>query len=202
MTYPPGPQDPWQQPQQFGGPPQYQAPGYGTPQQFGAPQYGAPQQFGAPQYGGPQQPYGMAPQPSGGSKKGLIIGSVVGGVVLLVAIVVVVFVVMMPSGDERAIKSMLEDLGKTSSPSQMKQYFCAAVQPMFKLFDGISTSGVDMPKPEVPDGSASSKIKVNGDRATITTTYQGKTTVAHLRKEGGKWKMCMSDSGVTIPSLP
>lgn len=195
MTFPPGPQDPWQQPQQFGGAPQYPAPGqYGAPQQ----PYGAPQPYG----------YGVAPQPSGGSKKGLIIGAVAGGVLLLVVVIVAVVVMLMPSGDERAIKQTLENIaGAKGNVSEMRKYMCAGDQKFYDALDKLSgMSGISLDAPNTPTlpSDAKTKVSVNGDRATVSVSSSAGSGALHLRKESGEWKVCMSDdpSMPKIPSLP
>ncbi|WP_232005967.1 hypothetical protein [Mycobacterium sp. 852013-50091_SCH5140682] len=213
MTFPSGPHDPWGQqqppqpygpPQQYGGPQQY--PG---PPQFGAPQYGG-QQYGAPQYGQPPYGYGMPPQHTGGSRKGLIIGGAVAAVVAVAAIIGVVIVLMMPSGDERAIGQLLKNIGNSgSSISAMKKYVCAGDRKILDALDtsGLEKYGINVPTPTIkpPSGSAKiSDIKVNGDRATAKVEAGGQTNTIYFRKESGDWKLCTTDSPglANLPSLP
>ncbi|BBX36121.1 hypothetical protein MMAG44476_03592 [Mycolicibacterium mageritense DSM 44476 = CIP 104973] len=208
MTYPSGPQEPWQQqpPQQFGGPPQYQPPGpygmpqYGAPQPYGAqPPYGGPQQFGAP-----QQPYGygMPPQHSGGGRKGLIIGGIAAAVLAVVIVVgIVLFLVLRPSADERAIMNTLKDIGNAAPDfSEMRQYYCQSDQEMFDLLDSnpLKDLGIDieLPKPtlEPPTDSAEfGDLQVNGNKATLPVKAKGQDGTLYFRKESGNWKLCMSD---------
>lgn len=229
----PGPNDPWQQQ-----PPSYGAPQYGAPQQpygapqppYGAPQYGAPgQPYGAPQqpygspqqpYGAPQQPYGYGapqpgypypqPQPAGGNRKGLIIGGVVAAVVALVVIVGIVIVMMMPSGDERAIGKLLQDVGATDDFSAaLDQYFCAGDKELFN-FSALEELGIEPPDinslpMEKPDESATiGDIKVDGDTATAKIDSETGSGTMYFRKESGDWKICMTDSPslADMPGMP
>jgi hypothetical protein len=223
MTFPPGPHDPWAQqqppqqygpPQEYGGPQQYPGPPQFGGQQYGQPQYGQPQygapQYGQPQYGQPPYGYGMPPQHSGGSRKGLIIGGIVAAAVALVVIIGVVIVVLMPSGDERAIGQLLKNIENSgNSMSDMKKYVCAGDR---KILDAIDTSGLEkygisVPKPTIKAPSESAKIsdiQVNGDRATAKVEANGNTNTIYFRKESGDWKLCTTDSpGLSnLPGLP
>lgn len=192
MTYPSGPQEPWQQqpPQQFGGPPQYQPPGpygmpqYGAPQPYGAqPPYGGPQQFGAP-----QQPYGygMPPQHSGGGRKGLIIGGIAAAVLAVVIVVgIVLFLVLRPSADERAIMNTLKDIGNAAPDfSEMRQYYCQSDQEMFDLLDSnpLKDLGIDieLPKPTLRAADRFSRIRRSpGQRQQGHPSRQGQGTGRH-----------------------
>ncbi|MCV7286376.1 hypothetical protein H7J87_13665 [Mycolicibacterium wolinskyi] len=226
---PDGPWQPPQQPSPYGEQ-QYGAPEYGAQPPYGAPQYGAPgqpygqqpqygapqqpygQQYGAPQqpYGAPQQPYGYGapqpgypypqPQPSGGNRKGLIIGGVVAAVVALVVIVGVVIAMVMPSSDERAIGQLLKDVGSTEDFSAaLDQYFCSGDQELFN-FSVLEDLGIEPPDinslpMEKPDESATiGDIKVDGDTATAKVESDSGSGTMHFRKESGDWKICMTDS--------
>ncbi|WP_131811589.1 hypothetical protein [Mycolicibacterium peregrinum] len=213
MTYPPGPQGPWpsQQPPQ----PPY---GYGAPQQPypGAAGYGIAQQsYPGPAAFGPAQgpfgappPYGypMPPQPSGNGKRTwLILGGVAGVALLLGAVLIFGTGGLGFSSDERAIAQLFKDMSKTDgSISAIKPYFCAADQKMLKPVDTsqLENLGIDIPEPSLAPTSGESveitDLQINGDTATAKVKTDSRTDTLHFRKEGGKWKVCMSDD----PSMP
>ncbi|MGV9796989.1 Rv0361 family membrane protein [Mycobacterium sp. NPDC003449] len=233
MTYPPippsGPNGPWQQPPQYGTGGQYPDPQqpydpaqYGAPSPYGAPQqpYGSPQPpYGATQfpygYGGPQQGYPYPqpnpypqPQPPGGNRTGLIVGGLVVGLVVLVAIIGLVIAMMLPSGDERAIKQLFEDMGhSTGKVDELKQYFCAQDQQFFIPIDtsALEELGIEVPDiaPENPAETAGGidDIKVDGNEATAKVTAEGGQYTIYFRKESGDWKVCLS-ADPSMPVLP
>ncbi|NOQ56551.1 hypothetical protein [Mycolicibacterium fortuitum] len=143
MTYPSGSNTPWpgHQPQQFGGPPQYQA----SPQQ-----------------------YGVTPPSAGRGNKGVLIGGTIAGVLLMVITIGVAVFALMPS-EERTIKDLLEKVAATHGvPSRAKQYYC---KDDYRIFVGFDNSGVDdserriLPPVKLRPDLA---IEVTNDRAVVT----------------------------------
>lgn len=209
MTFPPGPQDPWSS-----GPPQP----YGVPQQPGTPHpsavpgqpYGGPPpyQASAPYgYGyGTPAPYGYGTPPPGrnnNKRTALIVGGIGGAVILLVVIVMVFAMGTGSSSDERAIKQVFGDIGKTGSASASMKYFCAEDQQMMKKYESSMPEDFDADFPEAtgrPDSVELTDVKVDGDRAAATVITDGEPDgSAYFRKEDGEWKLCMAEDPKLAP---
>ncbi|MDR3660811.1 MAG: hypothetical protein P4L86_10505 [Mycobacterium sp.] len=201
------------------GQPGYGQPGYGQPG-YGQPGYGQPA-YGQPGYGPvPGYPMGPGfpgpPPPKSNGPKWLILG----GTALAIVIVVVVALVVVGSKSDSKTGSasggggMPSVLGGNSDESQIralvtadistfddfKAHSCANDQKLYDKLPSIGGKfGQTLGKPGGSGGSAEiTNIDVNGDRATVdvTSTKPGGTAVTSipLRKEGGDWKFCMTDS--------
>lgn len=205
MSYPSGPQGQWrpqQPPQPFGGPPPSGHYHPGAPQQH----YGGPSPYGgaAGPYGAPS-PYGngMAPPPGKGTRPVLLIGGIGALVIVAVGAVVSFMGGIGPfSSDQRAIEKLFDDMGTTDGTiSAIKPYFCSADQ---KFMQPVDTSilddlGIEIPEAAAPSGPAEiTDLRVDGDKATAKVTQEGQTDTVHFQKEGGGWKVCMSDD----PNMP
>ncbi len=213
------PQPSYEQPQQPPpsqyGPPQQPPPSqYGQPQQpqygqqqYGQQPYGQPQQpqYGQQQYG--QQPYGQpgfgpqgygqpfgAPQ-SGGSKKGLIFGGigvvVVAGIVVLVLALTGVFGGSGPaSGTPAAAVTDFLNAAKSGDTHKAETFECS------KDRNAAGYSPNDL---KVGSFSIGKTHKIDSKHATVATTgtssTTGKSSTIQLPvvKEGGDWKVCLSN---------
>ncbi|MCV7067804.1 hypothetical protein H7H51_22755 [Mycolicibacterium farcinogenes] len=216
------PQQPYGSP--YGAPQQPQQP-YGSP--YGAPEqpYGAPQQpygtpYGAQQpYGAPQQPYGYpTPQPprGGNGKVALIAVAAVAVLALLGGLIFFVFKGDSDSGGrdgagssqaagesdaEKEVREFLDEvMTSTSDLKEALPYFCQADQDLFESVGGLDA--IDIPKSADSSGSAEiTKITVTGNKAVVDISSSAGPGKLYLRKEGGEWKLCMSDMP-GMPSIP
>ncbi|BBX30604.1 hypothetical protein B7435_23975 [Mycolicibacterium peregrinum] len=205
-----GGQQPYGAQQPYGTQPPFGQQPYGTQPPFGQQPYGAPQPYGAQQpYGSPSpygapSPYGYGtpPQPPTNSKRPIVLLAAIGGVIILGVVGIMFFTGGIGgiggSSDQRAIERLFKDMAETDgSLSATKKFFCAADQKYMKAVDPkvLEELGIDVPEPTTkPTGSVEiTDVKVDGDKATATVTADGQSDTVHFRKEGGEWKMCMSD---------
>jgi len=189
-------------PGQWGGPP---------PGQWGGP-HGAPPPgpYGPPpgQWGGPPPGFGYPPPPSRGPGKWLLIGGAAAAAVVIVLVLVIAVTSKSGSGpadraagalgnsEEAAIRAMIDSLAaseSTDTSGLLREYFCAGDR---ELFDSFDLGGLDLPSTAGPatDVPEISDIRVNGDKATARASVKGVASTMHFRKEGGKWKFCLTDA--------
>lgn len=206
------PPPPYGQPTQpYGQPPAYgQPPGYGQPYgdpgqpQYGQPGYGAPPPgFGPGGPGGPTGPGGPGQPAGGGGRRGLWAGI---GLVALLVLGIGAFL-LLSGGDSSSaspkdpVKTFME-AGKTLDFDKAKSVLCKA-----------DLNDPDLVKQEDADRVVSYTIgtvtKKDSDHATVrvsvVTKGESKAQSADLpvKKEGGKWKVCVSDMFANLPtSLP
>ncbi|MUL65568.1 hypothetical protein BOO86_13910 [Mycobacterium sp. CBMA 234] len=203
MTYPPlGPQpgaQPWQPPQQVT--PGFPPAGYGQ-WGYGQPGYGLPGYSQLPGY--PAGPgFTGAPTPkSNGPKWALVSGL---AAIIVVGITVGAFLYTSSGGglsglsalggrsDEDQIRSLV-----SSQSSSIKDRACANDLKFFSNFpDVVDTTGAN---PSGPKGTAPiDRVNVTGDTATaeVTATLTSgleRADTLYFRKEGGEWKICLTDS--------
>ncbi|WP_227998783.1 Rv0361 family membrane protein [Nocardia australiensis] len=202
MTYPPGGQPPYGQPQVPGQP--------GYPQQPGQP-YGYPPQGG---HGYPPPGYTSQgnPQPPEKKRTGLIIGLVV--LVLVVAGAITAGVVLTVQGrtplasDEKKIEVAIRDFYDTLSNdgfAAASAVACAADKADFEAMNQEGKSTYDSADISVTINKVDNVV-INGDRATahidgkFTMSVAGEdaqtdnSTEERLKKEDGTWKVCASVS--------
>lgn len=219
QTAPYGQQPPPQQPPYEPGQtaPYGQQPGYGTPDPsqtapYGEPLYPGPQ-YGQPGYGapgGPPPPYPPAPpSSSGGGRRGLLIAGIVA---VLAALGVGAFFLFSGSDASAstpadAARALLE-AGKTNDVNAARGVLCAQDNAL-GLVSQLSANG------RVTSYSIGKTVQQNPNRATVTVTVTtSRDNTPHTEplpvvKEGGKWKVCLSDAlsgggggGSSTPSVP
>jgi Domain of unknown function (DUF4878) len=188
-----------QQPAPYGQQPDQHTAPYGQPL-YPGPEYGQPGQYGP---GGPPQ-YPVTP-PTGtgaGGHRGLLIGAVVA---VLAALAVGAFFLF--SGDNASASSPrnaakgLLDAGLKNDLNGAKQFLCSADN----RAGMVNQLGADGRLKAYTIGH----VAQNGDRATVTVTITttGSSTPDVLPlpvvKEGGKWKVCLTDLSSQLPgNLP
>ncbi|TXH21677.1 MAG: hypothetical protein E6R06_19195 [Mycobacterium sp.] len=204
------------------GPPAYGQPAYGQPA-YGQPQYGQPA-YGQPVYGPPPgypmgpgfpgQPGFPPPTPPNNTRKWALVGAGIFAVVLVIGVVFAAVATRSDSGSDSASGSSEVTIGGGSSSDQekirdlmtsqietfddFKAHSCAND---VKLYDKVPSIAGKFGKGSDGDaGPGSTKraeitdIDVNGDRATVNVSSSTGVTNVPLRKEGGEWKFCMTDS--------
>ncbi|OBJ45588.1 hypothetical protein A5630_01075 [Mycolicibacterium mucogenicum] len=203
------------------GQPAYGQPAYGQPA-YGQPGYGQPP-YGQPAYGPPPgypigpgfpgQPGFPPPTPPNNTRKWALIGAAICAVVLVIGVVVAVVATRSDSGSDTASGGGQVTIGGSSSDEDkirdlmtsqietfddFKAHSCAND---VKLYDKVPSIAGKFGKGSDSDaGPGSTKsaeitdINVNGDRATVNVKSASGVTSVPLRKEGGEWKFCMTDS--------
>lgn len=204
------------------GPPAYGQPAYGQPA-YGQPQYGQPA-YGQPVYGPPPgypmgpgfpgQPGFPPPTPPNNTRKWALVGAGIFAVVLVIGVVFAAVATRSDSGSDSASGSSEVTIGGGSSSDEekirdlmtsqietfddFKAHSCAND---VKLYDKVPSIAGKFGKGSDGDaGPGSTKraeitdIDVNGDRATVNVSSSTGVTNVPLRKEGGEWKFCMTDS--------
>ncbi len=194
------------------GQPQYGQPEYGQQPgqpQYGQPEYGQPaygQPGGPPAYGGgggepPQYP-GYAPGTGGGggrSRKGTWISILVG---LLVAAGVGAYFLFSGSdagaSSPKAAVQKLLDAGKNNDVGAAKKVLCQQDIALGTITSLQSRGRVK--------SYSIGKVSQSGNQATVTATIvttdssQPQTSALPVVKEGGKWKVCVSQALNNLPS--
>lgn len=199
QQYPPQPDYGQQYPPQQPG-----QPGYGDtaqlPPGYGQPAYGAPPPPGGP--GGP----GVPGQEGGKGRRGLFAGlGVVAVAILAVLAYFLFFAGSSGAGTPQDAVKKLFDAGKTLDVNKAMKVLCKA--------DKSNTELTTFTKPTESDRVKSYTIgtvtKKDSDHATVrvsvVTKGESKAQSADLpvKKEGGKWKVCVSDMFANLPtSLP
>jgi hypothetical protein len=196
------------------GQPTYSQPTYGQPG-YGQPGYGQPG-YGQPGYsmgpGFPGQPGFPPPTPPTNTRKWALIGAGIFAVVLVIGVVLAMVTsgsdsnsgsgsggvtVAGPSSDEEKIRDLMTS--QIDTFDDFKAHSCAND---VKLYDKVPSIAGKFGKGGSGDdaGPGSTKraeitdINVNGDRATVSVNSASGVTSVPLRKEGGEWKFCMTDS--------
>jgi len=199
------------------GQPAYGQPGYGQPA-YGQPAYGQPSYGPPPGYpmgpGFPGQPGFPPPTPPNNTRKWALIGA---GIFAVVLVIGVVFAMVMsgsdsnsnsasggggvpiagPSSDEEKIRDLM-----TSQIDTFDDFKAHSCTNDVKLYDKVPSIAGKFGKGGSGDdaGPGSTKraeitdISVDGDRATVSVNSASGVTSVPLRKEGGEWKFCMTDS--------
>ncbi|BBX87561.1 Rv0361 family membrane protein [Mycolicibacterium aubagnense] len=205
------------------GQPEYAQPTYGQPQYgqpaYGQPQYGYPGAYGQPGYGPvpgypmgpgyPGQPGFPPPAPPNRNRMFALIGAGIFAVVLVVVVVILIatsgsdsqsasgnsgVTAAVPASEEDQIRDLMT--ARIDTFDDFKAHSCANDVKLYDKLPSIAgkfDKGSDSPGPT--GGAEITDINVNGDRATVDVkSSSGTTTNVPLRKEGGEWKFCMTDS--------
>lgn len=196
-------------------PPMYGQPGYGQPT-YGQPGYGQPGNWQAPGYpmgpGFPGQPGFPPPPPPNNTRKFALIGAGIVAVVLVIGVVFAVVMARSGSGPDSASSGGVGVAGPASDEEQIRDLMTSQIETFddfkahscandVKLYDKVPSIAGKFGKGSGSDaGPGSTKraeitdINVNGDRATVSINSANGVTSVPLRKEGGEWKFCMTDS--------
>ncbi|MUL65567.1 hypothetical protein BOO86_13905 [Mycobacterium sp. CBMA 234] len=198
------------------GQPSYGQP-YGQPVAYGQPgAYGQPNAYGQPApYPGypmgpgfPGQPGFPPPTPPRSNRKLAIIGASIAVLVVVIVFAVLQFVPGSKSGssgsgvpigqasDEDQIRDLLSSNIETFD--DFKAHSCANDVKVYNMLPSISGkfdkgAGGDA-GPGTTGRTEITDINVNGDRATVNVNSTSGINNVPLRKEGGEWKFCMTDS--------
>ncbi|MUL45067.1 hypothetical protein FZI85_00680 [Mycobacterium sp. CBMA293] len=196
------------------GQPTYGQPDYGQPS-YGAP-YGQPGAYGQPgPYPGypmgpgfPGQPGFPPPTPPRSNRKLAIIGASVAVLVAVIGFAVFQFLPSSKSGssaggvlngqssDEDQIRDLLSSNIETFD--DFKAHSCANDVKIYNMVPSISGKFDKGAGGDAGPGTTSraeiTDIHVNGDRATVDVNSTSGINNVPLRKEGGEWKFCMTDS--------
>lgn len=196
------PTQPYGQPP-YGAPPPPPPPGYQPTQPYGPPPgYGPP----PPGYGGAMPPAGPGgpgvPVPPGGGKRR---GGLYAGIGLVVAVVLAVLAYFLFTGGSSGastprdvVKKYLE-AGKTLDVAKAKSVMCRADQSLPQL------SNPDQ-KEKVVSYTIGTTAKKDSSHATVKVSYStvGNSTPQSVdlpvKKEGGSWKVCVTDLIAALPS--
>ncbi|WP_418002395.1 hypothetical protein ACNO8X_19920 [Mycobacterium sp. PDNC021] len=196
------------------GQPTYGQPEYGQPV-YGQPVYGQPAYGQAPGYpmgpGFPGQPGFPPPTPPNNTRKFALIGAGIFAVVLVIG-VVFALVTSRSGSDSASSSGGVSIAGPASDEEQIRDLMTAQIETFddfkahscandVKLYDKVPSIAGKFGKGSSTDaGPGSTKraeitdINVNGDRATVSVNSASGVTNVPLRKEGGEWRFCMTDS--------
>jgi len=164
--------------------------------------------------GFPGQPGFPPPTPPNNTRKWALVGAGIFAVVLVIGVVFAAVATRSDSGSDSASGSSEVTIGGGSSSDEekirdlmtsqietfddFKAHSCAND---VKLYDKVPSIAGKFGKGSDGDaGPGSTKraeitdIDVNGDRATVNVSSSTGVTNVPLRKEGGEWKFCMTDS--------
>jgi hypothetical protein len=164
--------------------------------------------------GFPGQPGFPPPPPPNNTRKWALIGSGIFAVVLVIGVVFALVMSRSDSGSDTASGGGEVTIGGSSSDEEkirdlmtsqidtfddFKAHSCAND---VKLYDKVPSIAGKFGKGgsagDAGPGSTKSAeitdINVNGDRATVNVSSSTGVTNVPLRKEGGEWKFCMTDS--------
>lgn len=198
------------------GQPEYGQPAYGQPT-YGQPAYGQPAYGQAPGYpmgpGFPGQPGFPPPTPPNNTRKYALIGAGIFAVVLVIGVVFAMVTSRSGSGSDSASSGGgVTIAGPASDEEQIRDLMTAQIETFddfkahscandVKLYDKVPSIAGKFGKGSSTDaGPGSTKraeitdISVNGDRATVSVNSASGVTSVPLRKEGGEWRFCMTDS--------
>jgi Domain of unknown function (DUF4878) len=211
-TAPYGQQPPQQPPYDPGAAAPYGQPGYGAPDPSQTAAYGDPlyPQYGQPGYGAPGGPPPYPPAPPTGSGGGGRRWWIIGGTAAVLVAAAVAAVLLLTGNSNSAsatpadaARTLLE-AGKTNDVAAARGVLCAQDNAL-GLVSALSANG------RVESYSIGKTVQQSPTRATVTVTVRtSRDNTPHTEplpvvKEGGQWKVCLSDlasGGGSTPSLP